>query len=63
VNAGLLVINLFSAPGRLWVVSPPAGRGIGVAIHGAGACFGGRPRFAGMTLVRNRREICIDAIF
>ncbi|CAG0988785.1 MAG: 2TM domain-containing protein [Rhodocyclales bacterium] len=42
VNAGLLVINLFSSPGRLWVVWPLAGWGIGVVIHGASVFLGGR---------------------
>jgi len=42
VNAGLLVINLFSSPGRLWVVWPLAGCGIGVVIHGASVFLGGR---------------------
>ena len=42
VNAGLLVINLFSAPCRLWVVWPLAGWGIAVVIHGASVLLGGR---------------------
>ena len=42
VNAGLLVINLFSSPGRLWVVWPRAGWGIAVVIHGASVLLGGR---------------------
>jgi hypothetical protein len=42
VNAGLLVINLISAPGRLWVVWPLAGWGIAILIHAAGVFFGGR---------------------
>lgn len=42
VNAGLLVINLFTSPGRLWVVWPLAGWGIGVVIHGASVFLGGR---------------------
>lgn len=42
VNAGLLVINLFSSPGRLWVVWPLAGWGIAVVIHGASVFLGGR---------------------
>jgi len=42
VNAGLLIVNLFSAPGRLWVVWPLAGWGVGVVIHGAGVFLGGR---------------------
>lgn len=42
VNAGLLIINLFSSPGRLWVVWPLAGWGIGVVIHGASVFLGGR---------------------
>ena len=42
VNEGLLVINLFSSPGRLWVVWPLAGWGIGVVIHGASVFLGGR---------------------
>ena len=42
VNAGLLVINLFSAPGRLGVVWPLAGWGIAVVIHGASVLLGGR---------------------
>ena len=41
VNAGLLVINLFSSPGRLWVVWPLAGWGIAVVIHGASVFLGG----------------------
>lgn len=42
VNAGLLIINLFSAPGRLWVVWPLAGWGIAIAIHGASVFLGDR---------------------
>ncbi len=42
VNAGLLIINLFSAPDRLWSVWPLAGWGIGVVIHGAAVFLGGR---------------------
>lgn len=42
VNAGLLVINLFSSPGRLWVVWPLAGWGIAILIHGASVFLGGR---------------------
>ena len=42
VNAGLLIVNLFSAPGRLWGVWPLAGWGVGVVIHGAGVFLGGR---------------------
>jgi len=42
VNAGLLVINLLSSPGRLWVVWPLAGWGIAVLIHAAGVFLGGR---------------------
>ncbi|MCA1973936.1 MAG: 2TM domain-containing protein [Caenispirillum sp.] len=42
VNAGLLVINLVSSPGRLWVVWPLAGWGIGLLIHAAGVFLGGR---------------------
>lgn len=42
VNAGLLVINLLSSPGRLWVVWPLAGWGIGLLIHAAGVFLGGR---------------------
>lgn len=42
VNAGLLIINLFSAPGRLWVVWPLAGWGIAIVIHGASVFLGGR---------------------
>jgi len=42
VNAGLLVINLFSSPGRLWVAWPLAGWGIAVLIHGAAVFLGGR---------------------
>ena len=42
VNAGLLVINLVSSPGRLWVVWPLAGWGIAVVIHGASVLLGGR---------------------
>ncbi len=41
VNAGLLLINLFSSPGRLWVVWPLAGWGIGILIHGFGTFLGG----------------------
>jgi hypothetical protein len=42
VNAGLLVINLFTAPERLWVMGPLAGWGIGVVIHGAAVFLRGR---------------------
>ena len=42
VNAGLLVINLIASPGRLWVVWPLAGWGIGLLIHAAGVFLGGR---------------------
>ena len=42
VNAGLLVINLYTAPGRLWVMGPLAGWGLGVVIHGASVFLGGR---------------------
>lgn len=42
VNAGLLVINLFSSPARLWVVWPLAGWGIAILVHGASVFFGGR---------------------
>jgi len=42
VNAGLLLINLFSSPGRLWVVWPLAGWGIAIVIHGASVFLGGR---------------------
>jgi hypothetical protein len=42
VNAGLLVINLFSTPGRLWVAWPLAGWGIAIFIHGASVFLGGR---------------------
>ena len=42
VKAGLLVINLLSSPGRLWVVWPLAGWGIAVVIHGASVLLGGR---------------------
>jgi len=41
VNAGLLVINLFSSPGRLWVVWPLAGWGMAILIHGFGVFLGG----------------------
>ena len=41
VNAGLLIINLFSAPGRLWVVWPLAGWGIAIVIHWASVFLGG----------------------
>lgn len=42
VNAGLLVINLLSSPGRLWVVWPLAGWGIAVLIHAAAVFMGSR---------------------
>jgi hypothetical protein len=42
VNAGLLIINLFSSPGRLWIVWPLAGWGIAVVIHGASVFLAGR---------------------
>lgn len=42
VNAGLLVINLISSPGRLWVVWALAGWGIAILIHGARVFLGGR---------------------
>lgn len=42
VNAGLLVINLVSSPGRLWAVWPLAGWGIGLLIHAAGVFLGAR---------------------
>jgi uncharacterized membrane protein len=42
VNAGLLLINLFSSPGRLWVVWPLAGWGIAIVIHGASVFLAGR---------------------
>lgn len=42
VNAGLLLINLFSSPGRLWVVWPLAGWGIALLIHAAGVFLGSR---------------------
>lgn len=42
VNAGLLVINLISSPGRLWVVWPLAGWGIAILIHGASVFLGGQ---------------------
>ena len=42
VNAGLLVINLYTAPERLWVMWPLAGWGLGVLIHGAVVFMGGR---------------------
>lgn len=42
VNAGLLVINQVFSPGRLWVVWPLAGWGIGLLIHAAGVFLGGR---------------------
>ena len=41
VNAGLLVINLFSTPDRLWVMWPLAGWGIALLIHGAGVYLRG----------------------
>lgn len=41
VNAGLLVINLLSTPGRLWVAWPLAGWGIAILIHGFGTFLGG----------------------
>ena len=42
VNAGLLVINLYTAPERLWVMGPLAGWGLGVLIHGSVVFMGGR---------------------
>lgn len=42
VNAGLLVINLLTAPARLWMVWPLAGWGIAILIHGASVFLGGR---------------------
>ncbi len=42
VNAGLLAVNLFSSPARLWVVWPLAGWGIAIVIHGASVFPGGR---------------------
>lgn len=42
VNAGLLVINLFSAPERIWATWPLAGWGLAVVIHGASVFLGGR---------------------
>lgn len=45
VNAGLLVVNLVSTPGRLWVAWPLAGWGVALLIHGTavflrGSLFG-----------------------
>lgn len=34
VMAGLLVLNLLTSPGSLWVVWPALGWGIGLALHG-----------------------------
>ena len=41
VNAGLLIINLTTSPGHLWVVWPMFGWGIGLAAHAATVYFHG----------------------
>jgi predicted membrane channel-forming protein YqfA (hemolysin III family) len=34
VNGGLLALNLVTSPGRLWVIFPILGWGVGLAAHG-----------------------------
>ena len=41
VNAGLLIINLTTSPGHLWVVWPMFGWGIGLAAHAGAVYFHG----------------------
>lgn len=42
VNAFLLVVNLLTSPGYLWVRWPVLGWGIGIVIHGASVFGAGR---------------------
>ncbi len=58
VNVGLLVINLISSPGRLWVVWPLAGWGIAILIHGASVFLGGQ--FLGTEWERRKVEELVE---
>lgn len=42
LNLFLLIINLMTSPGYLWVIWPLMGWGIGVFLHGISALFFGR---------------------